>query len=58
MILDFSKCKTKEDVDKVFKKHSKQLNTIKDLSKLIIEAGILRNNKGIIKSKLTNKENQ
>lgn len=52
MILDFSKCKTKEDVDKVFKKHSKQLNTVKDLSGLITKAGKIR------KSKSINKENQ
>lgn len=52
MILDFNKCKTKEDVNEVFKKHLKQLNTVKDLSRLITKAGKIR------KSKLINKENQ
>lgn len=52
MILDFSKCKTAEDVDGVFKKHLKQLNTVKDLSRLIAKTGKIR------KSKLINKENQ
>ena len=33
MNLDFSNCKTKEDVDKVFQKNKKQLNLVKELPK-------------------------
>ena len=33
MNLDFSKCKTKEDVDKVFGKHKEEFETLKKINK-------------------------
>ncbi len=33
--LDFSKCKTKEDVDEVFKKHKKELDAVKQFREFL-----------------------
>lgn len=37
MELDFSKCKTAKDVKEVYKKHKKDMQTIKDFEKRVYE---------------------
>lgn len=59
MILDFSKCKTVKDVDDVFDKNSKEIKTLRHVSKLIKKCFDTSNeirNKEI--KKQINKENQ
>ena len=59
MVLDFSKCKTREDVNRVFDKNLKETKTLRHISELIrkcLEASNEIRNKKI--EKQINKENQ
>ncbi|KKN02331.1 hypothetical protein LCGC14_1118860 [marine sediment metagenome] len=39
MNLDFSQCKTKEDVEKIFKKHKKEFEVLEELEEVLNNAG-------------------